>query len=1282
VECSIEPIEAEKDCTVLFEPKPDLELAFPGIKLHDSVVDLKKGRNHKVCVRVTNKCDTDLLLDNNCEVGVLDDLQLVYKPEINYYAHEKVEVKTASASDAGDNETQFEDLELSDVEERSRGFYNTLKEMQFPELSEDSKKLMKQTLWSERGAFSLHPEDIGNAPGLQLQITTTDEIPVVKNYNSIPKHLYEEVKQHVQGMLDRGWITKSKSAWCSPVVIAKKKDGTIRFCVDYRSLNSKCLPDRHPLPRIQEAIDHLQGSAWFTVVDLSKAYHQGYVSPESRDKTAFITPWGLYQWVRIPYGLRNAVAEFQRFIEATLVEERSRCALPYLDDTIIHSKGEKEHILHVKQVLQRLQTKGLKLNITKCEFAKREVTYLGRIISQNGYRMDERSVEAVRALTSRSFTTVGDVRRLVGLLSFHRRHVQGFAMLAKPLTDLLQGDAEESGGAAPSSKRVQWGPEQQNALETLVGYVTNPPILAYADFSVEFFVHCDASGVGLGAILYQVQDEETRVIAYASRTLKPSERNYHSSKLEFLALKWSVCEPFRIYLGHAPMFRVFTDNNPLVYIMSQKPNATTQRWVSELADFNFTIHYRAGKVNRDADCLSRLPLEIDKYIGLCKEETSLNVFEAMVASIQASVNEEITPAWHPGAEIQVCEINTAEVTTNIKGDQEADHYIRPILELMRSGRNWRDRAERAKLPPASRTLLQSVRRGELYLDEEGLLWRRTSANNQLVLPLKHRNLVYKALHTDMGHLGANRVLQLAQQRVYWPKMAEDIEEFTRKICRCLAQRKTRREPVAPLVSIHTSMPMELVAFDFLHLEKATSGHEYILVIIDVFTRFVQAYPTKNKSALTVAKLLFGEYILRFGLPARYLHDQGREFHNNLLGYLEGFCGIIRSRTSPYHPMTNGSCERFNSTILSMLRTLVESEKKKWPESLNKMVFAYNATKHTTTGYSPHYLFFGREPLLPLDFAFRDLPKAEQKITSYRRYIEDWESQMSEAYKIAKQNCDRVKNVAEERWKKRLIATELLPGDKVLVRNKREQGGPGKIRAYWEQSVYTVLDKKEGGVTYTVQKADDPRGEKRVLHRNMLLPCDLMEDINTETTPGTKSTQSRPVKQAQARETQGPQADDTDSEEDDDEVYWPVTPNTQVGAAIRSWEPNTEDGAATNAQELDRADDAATTTGDATEADGASTTTGDATEADGASTTTGDATEADGAATTTGDAAEADSAATTTGDNQLRRSRRAKRATAPFNYFKLGGDPIPVGDDVTRPKSGFVSWVRAVVKKTR
>jgi len=374
-------------------------------------------------------------------------------------------------------------------------------------------------LEEEAESFSVDDNDIGEAIGLNMKIDLTDDKPVRKTYTAVPRPLYPEVKHYIEDLLNRQFIQKSKSSYSSPVVCIRKKDGDLRLCVDYRELNSKTAPDRFPLPRIQETLESLGGNTWFSMLDQGKAYHQGFIDPACRHQTAFITPWGLYEWIRIPFGLRNAAAEFQRFMEGCLEGLRDDIRIPYLDDVVVYSKTFEEHLHHIRSVLQRLREHGVKLKARKCKLFQHEVKCLGHIVSAEGYQVDPSYTEAVTALKDGTPTTVGAVRKLLGLLGYYRKYIKDFARKAKPLYDLLkdcptqparagtkhrQRDSQQSAkGHTSIHQPICWKTEHAQALEELIDHLVHPPILAYPDYSLPFVLHTDASADGLGAVLYQ-----------------------------------------------------------------------------------------------------------------------------------------------------------------------------------------------------------------------------------------------------------------------------------------------------------------------------------------------------------------------------------------------------------------------------------------------------------------------------------------------------------------------------------------------------------------------------------------------------------------------------------------------------------------------------------------------------------------------------------------------------------------------------------------------------------
>lgn len=293
---------------------------------------------------------------------------------------------------------------------------------------------------------------------------------------------------------------------------------------------------------------------------------------------------------------------------------------------------------------------------------------------------------------------------------------------------------------------------------------------------------------------------------------------------------------------------------------------------------------------------------------------------------------------------------------------------------------------------------------------------------KILLPKKFHNLVYKELHEEMGHLGVERVLTLIRDCFYWPHMQRDMEHYVTWVCSCLKNKCPNRPTRAPLINIVTTYPFELVSIDYLHLEKCKGGYEYILVVMDHFTRFAQAYPCKDKSAKTAADKIWGDFVLRFGFMTRLHHDQGKEFKNKLFAKLEEYSGVKGSRTTPYHPQGNGQVERFNRTLLAMLRNLPETAKADWKASLAKVVHAYNCTHSEATGYAPYFLLFGRNPRLPIDLMFGLTVKDQG--SSHRDYAKKWRARMDAAYKLASDTSSKESKQGRVLYDKKVLSCTL------------------------------------------------------------------------------------------------------------------------------------------------------------------------------------------------------------------------------------------------------------------
>ena len=1062
---------------VLFSPHPvdgDLELS-------DSVVHVKLG-SKSVHVVVANPTNKEIVLEKGTVLGSIECVsaivpiqpsgekkgrkQKTWAQSVGKSAKDPTKVKEESGCESS-TETSVPPVDLS-------------------HLSETQRKMAEQMLFEERHVFCNGKDDHGDAPDLQMELNLTDDIPVVVPHRQIPRPLYEEVKNFINDLIANDWVRESRSPYSSPIVCVRKKDQGLRLCIDYRLLNKKIVPDKMPIPRIQELLDGLDGQEWFTTLDMAKAYHQGYVKEEFRKYTAFSTPWGHYEWIRVPMGISNAPPAFQRFINQVLVGLRDRVCTAYLDDILVYGRTFLEQLVNLRLVLQRLQSKGIKLRADKCRFFQKEVRYLGRLVSKDGHRPDPADTIALERFRIPP-KTIGELRTLLGFLGYYRSYIQDFSRKFQPMYQLLKLDDTEKGdgkkkGQKGSTKHIVWLESFQDTVNSTMDYLKSPEFLVFPDFSQPFLLHTDASAQGLGAVLYQKRDGKNRVVSYGSRTLTDAEKNYHlhSGKLEFLALKWAVTDKFSDYLGYSD-FTVFTDNNPLTYVMtSAKLNASGLRWVAELSNYKFELRYRPGSKNGDADGLSRWPMDLDDLDQLCTEQMCLEDLTTVMAvnlySSPATCSERIdVDMLQLEGDVGIEPITKEE----LKEEQMMDEMIGPVYKGVQEGRKptkqvWKGLSQKTKL------IFNQFKTLKI---EEGMLVRITKKRKQLVLPLKYHALVFQELHCKLGHLGSERVEELARQRFYWPYMQSDIEKFVRETCRCVASKKPNIPERAPLIPIKSSAPFEMVCIDFLHLDQCQGGFEYVLLVTDHYTKFSQAYATKDNTSLSAARKLFSDYIPKFGWPGKFHHDKGREFNSSLFEELHRLSGIGVSNTTPYHPMGNGSVERLNRSLINMLKALPEDRKKRWKEHLPHLMFAYNSTIHKSTGYSPFYLVFGRESRLPIDCI---LPIETNKTTkkTYDRFVRDWKNSMRDAFQAVNQNAEQAGQANKRRYDARGRSVEIVVGDRVLLRNVTERGGTGKLRSWWEHKIYEVVDVQEMVPVYTICPIDG--GDEKIVHRNMLM----------------------------------------------------------------------------------------------------------------------------------------------------------------------------------------------------
>ena len=980
-------------------------------------------------------------------------------------------------------------------------------------------KAAKQLLMKYHDVFSLEGE-LGKTDLVKHEIHLTDTQPFKEAYRRINPLLLDEVKTHVKEMLDTGAIRHSNSPWSNAIVLVRKKDGSLRFCIDFRRLNERTRKDSYPLPRIREVLDSLVGAGFFSCLDLKSGFWQAEMDEASRPYTAFtVGNMGFYECNRMPFGLSNAPATFQRLMQNCLREYNMEFCLIYLDDVIVFSKTEEEHLSRLEQVLQRFLDHNLKLKPSKCDLFKTEITYLAHHVSKDGVRPSKDNVKAI--LDYPEPTNYTQIRAFLGLVGHYRRFIKGFAQIAEPLEALLRGE-----GSKKKKEPVQLPTEAKAAFELLRDALTESPVLCFADFNKEFLLETDASHIGLGCVLSQKQsDGRFHPVAYGSRSLNVHERNYHSSKLEFLALKWAVTKHFQEYLMYKP-FVVRTDNNPLTYVFTT-PNldATGHRWVESLAQANFTLQYQKGRDNSVADALSRMEITIgDEEDRLVKDDHSESEWVELKNPKVKAILEGALEGTSQRAELCRADIeeygNRLEVKAEAKLLETAGGLVEHGVNMVQM--HVTDWAAMQKQDPgfeAALTWLDFDRKGgkrgfkhllkgvddeqecsgllqerDRLVVKDGLLYHKwTLPQDQeptlrFAVPKDYRSKVFQACHGETGHQGRDRTLSLIRDRFWWPRMSREVTEKIKKCERCtLAEAK---QPIAPLKPILATMPMELVHLDYTTIEVDTDPRKSpelveVLVVQDHFTKFMMAFLTKNTTTMEVAKCLYNHLFSLFGPPEHILTDQGRNFCSALLRDLCKLLGIKKLRTSVRRPQGNGQCERACQTLKRMIGKLDKNKKQEWPKHLASIVMAYNGTRSAVSGYSPFYMMFGRRQRQAVDFLFPTQVKLD-RVENTSEYIDELRQSLKACYEAARKlQTDNAVNM-KKRFDRKANAVILEPGDKVLVR-----AGPAvgrrKIMDRWESKLFTVVSQVAPGTPVYNVTSDD--GDNRVLHRSRLLSVD-------------------------------------------------------------------------------------------------------------------------------------------------------------------------------------------------
>ena len=736
-----------------------------------------------------------------------------------------------------------------------------------------------------------HNGSYGHTKLIQHRIITEDVPPIKCRYRPINPGLEPALQEQLDDWLRHDIIEPANSPWSSNLVAVKKKGGKIRWRMDWQRLNEVTKKDSWPMPTVQDTIARLAGSDIFSGVDMAGAFHCVEVHPEDREKTAFATPFGTFQQKRLGFGVTNGPATYCRLVDKVLKDIPPTKALSFVDDGVVHSAGLGQHLKNLDKTLNAYRKAGLKLAPQKCSFFSPQITYLGHIVDRHGVRPVDSYIKAVRDWALPKYKT--EARAFLGIVGYYRQHIKDYAELVRPWTDVTGKEADPEKEKGPLTVTL----EMRKAFKNLKEALTTAPVLGFPYFSGpkagQFILDTDFCQTQTAGILSQLQKGREVVIAYGSKKLNKSQRNYPSTKGELYAgIMWM--DKYQYYLLHGPTFKWRTDNVALKHVCTMEPKgAIVERWLDMLATYDFEVEHRAGTKHTNAGALSRAG---------CPEPAD------------------------PEGETAVMEVEKEARVRDLGLAQDKDSILRHLKEWVQR-KHQPSPMEVRELPGEGATYMRFLK--DLEVGENGILMRKLPARaleprpKVACVPESLKQDVIRTTHVEGGHMGIGTTVDRLKGRVYFPKMKAEVEDYIRSCPIC--QRKTRKngDQRHTLVSPTAGYPFQRLHVDLVGPlnESSQSRAQYILTCRDAFSKWPEAFALKDIDALTITRTLEKEIFARYGYPDTMHLDQGPQFMAKLFKQLQPQLGIKITDTTGYNPKGNGQVERMHRDLGSILRAL-------------------------------------------------------------------------------------------------------------------------------------------------------------------------------------------------------------------------------------------------------------------------------------------------------------------------------------------------------------------------
>lgn len=920
-----------------------------------------------------------------------------------------------------------------------------LERLRIDHTNEEERKKILELCLEYRDIFHCDQIPLSFTNEIKHFIRTKHEDPIyVKPYRQSPAEA-EEIKNQVEQLQKNNIIQESFSPWNAPVhLVPKKPDASgvpkYRMVIDYRRLNDITTDDKYPLPNMTDIFDKLGKSTYFTTLDLASGYHQVEINEDDRQKTAFSTQFGHFEFLRMPFGLKTAPATFQRAMNNVLRGLQGIHCLIYLDDVIIFSVSLEEHIHKLRMIFDRLRATNLKVQLDKSEFLRKEVNYLGHTITTAGLKPNDDKIKTVLDYPIPKTTT--EIKSFLGLVGYYRKFIKDFAKVTQPLTKCLK-----------KRNKIIIDQIYIDAFNKCKELLTTAPLLQYPDMEKAFVLTTDASTVALGAVLSQGPIGSDKPVAYASRTLSDTEARYSTIERELLAIVWAV-KHFRPYL-YGRKFVIYTDHRPLVWLNSLKePNSKLTRWRLRLQEYDFEVIYKNGKQNANADALSRIKINVlDSDDDITSMQVNLDDKEQRLQRYLNEVTDQITKLStdnHDDQTIVISDSSTlsaqeeffplppaSSTIETVHSAADLESYGIPILHeaidtkpnqilvftWLRNELQVRDLSRQKQkvleifLPINNTELIKSFLKEYIkpklkyfiYFESEEhrkefsaviiSLFKQDMINfyecTERVVYVeneKEQKAIILQFHTGKtSHRGIKETMVRLKRNYFWANMQETVSAVI-NACEACRKMKYDRKPIKPFLQL---TPTQHAPFQEIFIDLFTIDGIYYLTIVDAFSKLGQAIKVTNRSTPEVIRALI-YYFSIYGVPRKITSDPGMEFNNALMKELISMYKIELHITTPNNPNSTGIVERFHSTLIEIYR--LASYEQKCTDAATIMAYSimsYNHTIHSKTGLTPFEVVFGHtdsNSIFNIDFEkqyISQLLKDHAKRTKYLyRYISD------------------------------------------------------------------------------------------------------------------------------------------------------------------------------------------------------------------------------------------------------------------------------------------------------